>query len=60
MPIKIEVLRTTPLGVLVVYRDRLWQFRVLTPDGAIFGHTRQYYTLESAQEAGRQWVGSGW
>jgi len=61
MPIiKIEILTITPLGILIVFRDRLWQFRVLSPDCAIYGHTRQYYTLQAAEKAGREWVGAGW
>jgi hypothetical protein len=57
---KIQVLTITPMGILVVFRDNLWQFRVLSSDGAIYGHTNHYYTAEAAEEVGRQWVGSGW
>jgi hypothetical protein len=57
---KIHLLTITPLGVLVVFRDNLWQFRVLSSDGAIYGHSSNYYTAEAAEEVGRQWVGSGW
>jgi hypothetical protein len=57
---KIHLLRITPLGVLIVFRDRLWQFRVLSPDGSIYGQTKNYYTAEAAEAAGREWVGVGW
>ncbi len=57
---KIHLLTATPMGILIVYRDRLWQFRVLSSDGAIYGHTSQYYTSEAAETAGREWVGAGW
>jgi hypothetical protein len=57
---KIHLLTFTPLGLLIVFCDRLWQFRVLSPDGAIYGHSKTYYTHQAAEEAGRQWVGSGW
>lgn len=50
----------TPMGILMVYRDSLWQFRVISSDGSIYGHTSHYYTHEAAEAAGREWVGSGW
>ncbi|HEY9893081.1 MAG TPA: hypothetical protein V6D37_14990 [Candidatus Sericytochromatia bacterium] len=56
---KIHLLTITPMGILVVFQDNLWQFRVLSSDGAIYGHTNHYYTAEAAEEVGRQWVGSG-
>jgi hypothetical protein len=58
--VKIHALTITPMGILVVFQDNLWQFRVLSSDGAIYGHTNHYYTPEAAEEVGRQWVGSGW
>jgi hypothetical protein len=53
---KIHLLTITPMGILVVYRDRLWQFRVLS-NGSIYGQAREYYTPQLAEEAGREWVG---
>jgi hypothetical protein len=57
---KIQVLTITPMGILVVFRDNLWQFRVLSSDGAIYGYTHHYYTAEVAERAGREWVGDAW
>jgi hypothetical protein len=57
---KIQVLTITPIGILVVFRDNLWQFRVLNSDGAIYGHSSKYYTAEAAEKVGRQWVGNAW
>ncbi|HEY9633740.1 MAG TPA: hypothetical protein V6D14_10060 [Coleofasciculaceae cyanobacterium] len=57
---KIHLLTLTPMGILIVYHDHLWQFRVLSSDGAIYGHTSQYYTSEAAESAGRHWVEAGW
>jgi hypothetical protein len=54
---KIHLLTITPMGILIVYRDRLWQFRVISSDGPVFGQTKQYYTAEAAERAGREWVG---
>jgi len=54
---KIHLLIIIPMGILVVYRDFLWQFRVLSCDGAIYGHSSNYYTAEAAEKVGREWVG---
>jgi hypothetical protein len=58
---KIHLLTFTPLGILIVYftNGGCWQFRVLD-DGSIYGHSKIYYTVEAAERAGREWVGSGW
>ncbi len=54
----IYLLTITPMGILVVYRDRnLWHFRVLAND-SIYGEAREYYTPHAAEKAGREWVGS--
>ena len=60
-PAKIHLLTITPLGILIVYftNGGCWQFRVLN-DGSIYGHNKTYYTVEAAERAGRDWVGSGW
>jgi hypothetical protein len=58
--VKIHTLTITPMGILVVFRDNLWQFRVLSSDGAIYGQTKHYYTAEAAKKIGREWVGAGW
>jgi hypothetical protein len=58
---KIHLLTITPLGILIVYftNGGCWQFRVLN-GGSIYGHSKIYYTVEAAERAGREWVGSGW
>ena len=58
--VKIHTLTITPFGILVVFQDNLWQIRILSSDGAIYGQTNHYYTAQAAEEVGRQWVGSGW
>ncbi len=59
-PTKIHLLTIMPFGILIVFRDNIWQFRVLSFDGAIYGHTNHYYTAEAAEKVGRQWVGDAW
>jgi hypothetical protein len=44
------------MGILIVFRDRLWQFRVLS-NGSIYGEAKHYYTADAAVRAGREWVG---
>ena len=56
---KIHLLTATPMGILIVYRDRLWHFRVLA-SGSIYGQAKEYYTAQAAEAAGREWVGAGW
>jgi hypothetical protein len=53
---KIHLLTATPMGILMVYRDRLWHFRVLA-NNSIYGEAKEYYTAQLAEDAGRQWVG---
>ncbi len=53
MSVEIRLLTITPLGILIVYRDRLWEFRVLN-GRSIYGHTKSYYRLEAAEAAGRE------
>ena len=57
---KIYLFTITPMGILVVFWNSLWQFRVISSDGAIYGHTKHYYTAEAAEEVGRQCVGEAW
>jgi hypothetical protein len=56
---KIHLLTATPMGILIVYHDRLWHFRVLA-NTSNYGQANGYYTAQAAEEAGRQWVGAGW
>ncbi len=53
---KIHLLTATPMGILIVYRDRLWHFRVLA-NSSIYGQAKEYYTAAAAETAGREWVG---
>lgn len=32
------------------------QFRVISPDGAMFGERKIYYTAEAAEKAGQEWI----
>jgi hypothetical protein len=59
---KIHLLTFTPLGILAVYftNGDCWQFRVLTYEGNVFGSQKLCYTVQAAEKAGREWVGSGW
>jgi hypothetical protein len=58
--LKIHTLTITPMGILIVFQDKLWQFRVINSDGAIYGHTSHYYTAQAAEQIGQQWVGDTW
>ncbi len=44
---KIHLLTATPMGILIVYRDRLWHFRVLA-NNSIYGQANGYYTAQAA------------
>ncbi len=46
------------LGTPIIFRDRLWQFRVFT-DCYVLGHSETYYTPATAEAAGRVGVGDG-
>lgn len=56
---KIHLLTATPMGILIVYYDHLWHFRVLA-NISIYGQVKGYYTGQAAEEVGRQWVETGW
>jgi hypothetical protein len=58
--VKIHTLTITPMGILVVFHNNLWQFRVISSDGLVYGHSSNYYTAEAAEKVGRQWVGDAW
>jgi hypothetical protein len=53
---RIHLLTITPLGILIVFCDNLWQFRILS-NGSIYGEAKHYYTADAAVRAGREWVG---
>jgi hypothetical protein len=56
----IHLLAFNPLGLLIVFYEQLWKFQVLSSDGAIYGYSKSDYTSQGAEEADREWVGSGW
>jgi hypothetical protein len=46
--------------LVVFYTDaHSWQFRVISPGGAVFGERKIYYTPEAAEKAGREWIDRG-
>jgi predicted Zn-dependent protease len=46
--------------LIVFYTSaQCWQFRVISPGGAVFGERKIYYTAEAAEAAGRDWVCKG-
>lgn len=36
-----------------------WQFRLISPGGAVFGERKIYYTAEAALKAGLEWIAQG-
>ncbi|MBW4607203.1 MAG: hypothetical protein KME22_08255 [Hassallia sp. WJT32-NPBG1] len=43
--------------LLVFYSPgKCWQFRVISPDGSVYGSKKIFYTSEAAREAGISWV----
>jgi hypothetical protein len=57
-PVKIHLVINTSVGTLLVFYTNggCWQFRVLSPDGEVFGKQKIFYTPEAAERAGREWV----
>ncbi|OUL23932.1 hypothetical protein BV378_20050 [Nostoc sp. RF31YmG] len=46
--------------LLVYYTEaHCWQFRLISPGGAVFGERKLYYSAEAAEKAGREWVAKG-
>jgi hypothetical protein len=46
--------------LLVFYTPgKCWQFRVISPNGSVYGSQQIFYTSEAAREAGISWVGGG-
>ncbi|MBW4606708.1 MAG: hypothetical protein KME22_05645 [Hassallia sp. WJT32-NPBG1] len=46
--------------LLVFYSPgKCWQFRVISPDGSVYGFKNIFYTSEAARKAGVSWLGSG-
>jgi len=36
-----------------------WQFRLISPGGAVFGERKIYYSADAALKAGLEWVAGG-
>ncbi|WP_414561791.1 MULTISPECIES: hypothetical protein [unclassified Anabaena] len=36
-----------------------WEFRLISPGGAVFGQGKLYYTPEAAEKAAREWIQQG-
>ena len=46
--------------LIVFYTEaHCWQFRLISPGGAVFGGRKIYYTAEAALKAGREWLAQG-
>ncbi|AFY51296.1 hypothetical protein Nos7524_5606 (plasmid) [Nostoc sp. PCC 7524] len=45
--------------LLVYSQANCWQFRLISPSGAVFGERKLYYTPEAAEKMGREWIGKG-
>lgn len=33
-----------------------WQFRVISPEGCVYGERKTYYSAQAAENAGRTWL----
>jgi len=43
--------------LIVFYTEaHCWQFRLISPGGAVFGERKIYYTAQAAMKAGLKWV----
>lgn len=44
--------------VLMVFYTgtHLWQFRVISPEGSVYGKRKVYNSAQAAEHAGRKWV----
>jgi len=46
--------------LLIFYTSgKCWQFRVISPDGSVYGSEKIFYTSVAAREAQVSWVGGG-
>ena len=48
-------------ATLIVFHTKAhcWQFRLISPGGAVFGGRKIYYSAEAALKAGREWIAQG-
>ncbi len=58
MHLKIHSLVSSRGYLMAVFRidGKLWQFRVVTPDGATLGEEKVDHTVEAAEDAARFWL----
>lgn len=47
------------LTVFYTEEDDYWQFRLITPGGAVFGEGKIYYSPQAAEKAAREWIKKG-
>ncbi len=46
--------------IIVFYTEaHCWQFRLISPGGAVFDERKIYYTAEAALKAGLEWLAQG-
>ena len=46
--------------LIVFYTEaHCWQFRLISPGGAVFGERKIYYSAEAAMKAGLEWIAQG-
>ncbi|MBD2214504.1 hypothetical protein H6G27_32320 [Nostoc linckia FACHB-104] len=59
--LQIQSLSTINDYILLVFYTpgKCWQFRVISPEGSVYGSEKIFYTSEAAKEAGVSWVGGG-
>jgi hypothetical protein len=47
------------LTVFYTEEHDYWQFRLITPGGAVFGEGKIYYSPQAAEKAAREWMKKG-
>ena len=45
--------------IVFVAEAHCWQFRLISPGGAVFGERKISYTAEAALKAGLEWIAQG-
>ena len=55
-----QVIGIDSTTLMVFYTQaHCWQFRLISPGGAVFGERKIYYTPEAALKAGLEWIAWG-
>ncbi len=56
--IKIQTLISINDYILMIFYTaaHAWEFRLISPDGSVYGKKGIYYTAEAAQKEAREWV----